>query len=105
MIGGEGWDDVHPLGLTCFHLRLVELARLHQLARLLNQKVVNRLNGLFTRGRVADLVSLPQRPGRGGDLVRVILEQAVVQVPAPDLLGDGFSLRVLVIGQGRPGLA
>ena len=48
----------------------------------------------------SSLISLAESLRRGGDLVRVVAEEAVAQVPALDLLRDGFRLIDLVICQG-----
>ena len=48
----------------------------------------------------SSLISLAEGSRRGGDLVRVVAEEAVAQVPAFDLLRDGLRLIDLVIGQG-----
>ena len=48
----------------------------------------------------SSLISLAESSRRGGDLVRVVAEEAVAQVPALDLLRDGFRLIDLVICQG-----
>src|SRR5271157_5742763 len=48
----------------------------------------------------SSLISPAEGPRRGGDLVRVVAEEAVAQVPALDLLRDGLRLIDLVICQG-----
>ncbi len=48
----------------------------------------------------SSLISLAESSRRGGDLVRVVAEEAVAQVPALDLLRDGLRLIDLVICQG-----
>src|SRR5208283_5402306 len=91
---------VHPLGLQRLGLSLVEPTHLHELAGLLDQHIIDALAGSFPGGGVADLISLAESSCRGGDLVRVVAEEAVAQVPALDLLRDGLRLIDLVICQG-----
>ena len=99
-VGREGRHNVHPLGLQRLGLSLVELAQLHKLAGFLDQHIIDALAGSFPGGGVADLISLAESSRRGGDLVRVLAEEAVAQVPALDLLRDGLRLIDLVICQG-----
>ncbi len=48
-----------------------------------DENVVDSLARLVSRRRVADLVATAQRPGRGRDLVGIVLEDAVGRVPTP----------------------
>ena len=63
-----------------------------------NTKRKSRIKVRFLAG--SSLISHAEGPRRGGDLVRVVAEEAVAQVPALDLLGDGLRLIDLVICQG-----
>ena len=99
-VGREGRHNVHPLGLQRLGLSLVELAQLHKLAGFLDQHIIDALAGSFPGGGVADLISLTESSRRGGNLVRVVAEEAVAQFPALDLLRDGLRLIDLVICQG-----
>ena len=93
-VGIHGGDDVQGQGVLGLLRGLVELPLGHQASGLRDQEVVGRLV-VVRAGGISEPIAASEHLRRGDDLGGAVLHQAVLQVPAFDLLGDDLGLVVV----------